>query len=97
MIDIHSHVLYGVDDGAQSLDETRALLRQAYGQGIKTLIATPHQRKGRFEASRSTIDKHFQDLQTIAREVAPDLTVHLGTEVFYSNSMLDRLEQGQIL
>ena len=97
MIDIHSHVLYGVDDGAQSLDETRALLRQAYDQGIKTLIATPHQRKGRFEASRSTIDKHFQNLQTIAREVAPDLTVHLGTEVFYSNSMLDRLEQGQIL
>ena len=83
MIDIHSHVLYGVDDGAQSLDETRALLRQAYDQGIKTLIATPHQRKGRFEASRSTIDKHFQDLQTIAQEIAPDLTVHLGTEVFY--------------
>lgn len=50
MIDIHCHVLYGVDDGAQTLDDTRALLSQAYEQGIKTIIATPHQRKGRFEA-----------------------------------------------
>lgn len=97
MIDIHCHVLYGVDDGAQTLDDTRALLSQAYEQGVKTIIATPHQRKGRFEASRATIERHFEAIQALAQEIAPDLTLHLGTEVFYSNSMLDRLEQGQIL
>ena len=97
MIDIHCHVLYGVDDGAQTLDDTRALLSQAYEQGVKTIIATPHQRKGRFEASRATIERHFEAIQALAQEIGPDLTLHLGTEVFYSNSMLDRLEQGQIL
>ncbi len=44
MIDIHCHVLYGVDDGVQTLDDTRALKGGAMAEVDR--IATPHQRKG---------------------------------------------------
>ncbi len=44
MIDLHSHVLPGLDDGAQTLDDSRAIGRAAYEDGIRTIAATPHVR-----------------------------------------------------
>ena len=42
MIDIHSHFLYGVDDGAGSIEESLAMLRLAAGHGTTDIVATPH-------------------------------------------------------
>ena len=42
MIDIHSHVVFGVDDGAKTEKDTRDLLEESYKQGVRTIIATPH-------------------------------------------------------
>lgn len=42
MIDIHSHILPGLDDGAKNMDETLSIARQLYKSGFRTLIATPH-------------------------------------------------------
>ena len=49
MIDIHSHVVFGVDDGAKTEKDTRDLLEESYRQGVRTIIATPHIRLGMFE------------------------------------------------
>ena len=46
-IDIHSHILPGLDDGADSLERTIRMLEIAYGEGIRTMIATPHYRESR--------------------------------------------------
>ena len=43
-IDIHAHILPGVDDGAGSWDEAVVLLNMAYKQGVRHIIATPHYR-----------------------------------------------------
>ena len=42
LFDIHCHLIPGVDDGAQDLEETRRLLRMEYEQGVRNIIATPH-------------------------------------------------------
>ena len=42
LIDIHTHIVFGVDDGARSLEESLKLIDMAVGQGIKAIIATPH-------------------------------------------------------
>lgn len=42
IIDFHSHVLPGIDDGSSSLDESVAMLYMAQAQGISQVIATPH-------------------------------------------------------
>jgi len=47
MIDIHSHILPGLDDGSKNMEETLGIVRQLYEAGFKTLIATPHVIEGR--------------------------------------------------
>ena len=40
LIDIHSHIIFGVDDGPQTIEESRSLLMDAYNQGVRTIVAT---------------------------------------------------------
>ena len=49
MIDIHSHIVFDVDDGPKTREDTRALLEESYHQGVRTIISTSHRRKGMFE------------------------------------------------
>ena len=42
MIDIHSHILPGVDDGSDSMETSVGMLRMAEGSGVKVIAATPH-------------------------------------------------------
>ena len=68
MIDIHNHIIPGIDDGAQTLDDALALLQLAIDDGITHLVCTPHIHAGRFENSTDTIKPAFETLQQAARE-----------------------------
>lgn len=48
MIDIHSHILPGVDDGSCDLEHSISMAKQAVVQGIHSVIATPHHENGKF-------------------------------------------------
>ena len=75
MIDIHSHIVFDVDDGPKTREDTRALLEESYRQGVRTIISTSHRRKGMFETPEEKISENFQEVKKIAAEVAPDLTI----------------------
>lgn len=49
MIDIHSHILYGVDDGAEDFIDSREMLRIAEESGVTDIIATPHCYPGMYD------------------------------------------------
>ena len=53
MIDIHSHILYGVDDGAKDYEESVKMLKEAHKAGIRTIVATPHVRKPHFDKNKA--------------------------------------------
>lgn len=54
MIDLHMHVIPGVDDGARSIAEPLTMLKSAAGQGVTAVIATPHSfalnKNGKYES-----------------------------------------------
>ena len=58
MLDIHSHILPGVDDGSKSLDESVKILEMMKEQGITDVIATPH-----FYAFRENLDEYLKKIQ----------------------------------
>ncbi|REL36550.1 tyrosine-protein phosphatase [Thalassotalea euphylliae] len=76
MYDLHSHVLPGIDDGAQSIDDTVALLKAAVDDGISHLIATPHIQLGRFDNTLSNIAAIHQ--QVIDHEQVVSLPIKLA-------------------
>ena len=93
MIDIHSHIVFDVDDGPRDLADSRALLEESYRQGVRTIISTSHRRKGMFETPENKIAEHFKLVQEIAKEISDDLTVFYGAEIYYTSDVLDKLEK----
>lgn len=66
MIDIHSHILPGIDDGAKDLNESLALLNIAQNDGITHMVATPHIHIGRFNNSVSQLYSELANLKVQA-------------------------------
>ena len=96
MIDIHSHIVFDVDDGPKTIEDSRALLEESYHQGVRTIISTSHRRKGMFETPEAKIEENFKQVQELAKEIADDLTILYGAEIYYTSDILDKLEQGKI-
>ena len=66
----------------KSKQESKALLTEAYRQGVRTIVSTSHRRKGMFETPEETIATNFQEVKELAKEVAPDLTDSLWSRRF---------------
>ena len=96
MIDIHSHIVFDVDDGPKTIEDSRALLEESYRQGVRTIISTSHRRKGMFETPEAKIEENFKQIQELAKEIADDLTILYGAEIYYTSDILDKLEQEKI-
>ena len=80
--DIHSHILPGVDDGATDMEETLAMLKEAYEQGIRTIFATPHYIPGRKKKSADELRQIHAEVCAVAKENMPDLKILLGNEIY---------------
>ena len=96
MIDIHSHIVFGVDDGPRTREESLALLQEAFSQGVRTIVSTSHRRKNMFETPEEVIMENFKEVQALAKQELPDLTILYGAEIYYSEDALEKLEHNQI-
>jgi protein-tyrosine phosphatase len=97
MIDLHCHILPGVDDGAQSLSDSIEMARKAVEQGIKRIVATPHHRNNNYENPKSSIIDRVLDLNQVLREEKIELEVLPGQEVRIHGEMIEGFEAGEIL
>ncbi|WP_448212795.1 tyrosine-protein phosphatase [Colwellia sp. MEBiC06753] len=81
MYDLHSHILPAIDDGAQSIDDTVALLTAAVKDDISHLICTPHIQLGRFDNSLSSIGQVFEQVSQHPAVKALPITLSYAAEV----------------
>jgi protein-tyrosine phosphatase len=95
--DIHNHILPGVDDGAEDMDETRRMLLIAYEEGIRCIVATPHFVAGRSNISVAKLIDICGEVNRIAESLAEEFHVLLGNELFYSTEMIEALKRGDAL
>lgn len=93
MIDIHSHILYKVDDGAKHIDESIAMLKDAKAQGVYAIIATPHYRHGMFSYPNEVIEQNFARLKQEAAKLGIEL--YLGTEQHVNSMTMEYIESGR--
>ncbi|GAB3063779.1 tyrosine-protein phosphatase [Salinicoccus sesuvii] len=92
MIDIHNHVLIGIDDGPKTEEEAVALLKQAIDNGITDIIATPHHHSGAFLNPRSKIIEKMEELSKLIETHQLDIKVHPGQEIRINGDMVTELQ-----
>lgn len=96
-VDIHCHLIPGIDDGASSWDVSLEMARMAAAEGIETIVTTPHQ-LGAYEQNRGDmIREKVAELQQRLRRANVPLTVLPGADVRIEPEMIDRLRQGDVL
>jgi len=94
-IDIHSHVLPNMDDGSRSLRQSLSMLHMAWKEGIRLMIATPHNMPGKGCPDAALVREAVAGLaEQAAREDLP-IEILCGTEYYYREEVLELLEAGQ--
>lgn len=96
MIDIHCHLLPGIDDGPPTMDAALALARACVADGITHAVATPHVFPGRFENRRSNIEEAFAPFQDAVTAAGVPLQLRWAGEVRLTPEALDLLGRGEL-
>ncbi|MDI9217080.1 MULTISPECIES: CpsB/CapC family capsule biosynthesis tyrosine phosphatase [Clostridium] len=89
MVDLHSHLIWEIDDGSKSRDMTLNMLRQAIGGGTSKLVLTPHYMPGYFEVPLEEVKKKVEDVRSLIKEENLDIEIYQGQEVYYTSSILE--------
>jgi protein-tyrosine phosphatase len=96
-VDIHCHLIPGIDDGAKSWNQSFTMAQMAVADGIGTIIATPHQ-LGAFAHNRGdAIRAKVQQLQAMLKQRQIPLTVLPGADVRIDSEMITKLRAGDVL
>lgn len=95
IVDMHCHLLYGVDDGAKTIDESIEMLQIAADQGITDIILTPHYRHGMFAYPTDLVRENYNKLVPHAEGLG--INLYLGCEYHVNSRILEYLESGRCL
>lgn len=97
LIDIHSHILPGIDDGARDKKEALEMFRIAADEGICQMIATPHFHYRRGHASPEKIRQTVSEMQKLLEEKKIPIKLHTGNELYYTHELLETVKAGEAL
>lgn len=97
MIDLHCHILPGVDDGAATLEDSLAMAEKAISQGITHILCTPHHDNGAYENPKAKVIEQVATLQAEFDKRKLALTLLEGQEVRISGRLLAEIKNDQIL
>ncbi len=95
-VDIHSHILPGMDDGAQDLEQALQMLEWASREGTSHMIATPHYKQGKYRAAKHSVLERIRLLQEAAREQGIPIRIYPGTEILYHGELEEKLDRGEL-
>jgi protein-tyrosine phosphatase len=96
MIDIHCHLLPGIDDGARNVDDALAMARAAVADGIHFSVMTPHIQPGRYHNTRTTIERSIREFRRALAQAQIPLQIGMAAEVRLAPEILPLLEQDEI-
>lgn len=97
MIDLHCHILPGIDDGPKNLEQSLEMATKARSQGITHLMCTPHHNNGRFVNPAEVIKKEVLTLQSELDKRNIDLKLLVGQENRLTGTLLQEIEKKEIV
>lgn len=95
MIDLHSHILPGIDDGAKTFEDSVKIVKELCGQGITDMVATPHYIcETNYVSTRANNAKLLNELKKRLKQEEVEVNLYLGNEI-YIDSTIRKLLDGK--
>jgi len=97
MVDMHSHVLPGIDDGAQTPEESIVLVKKMMELGVKKIIATPHIMVDYYKNNSSTINAALELLKAELLTEQIDIVVEAAAEHYFDETFEQQIDEGRLM
>ncbi|MFJ7752609.1 tyrosine-protein phosphatase [Peribacillus muralis] len=97
MIDIHSHILPEMDDGARNISESIEMARKAVEQGITDIFATPHYYKGNYDNDKEKVEGKTRQLNRVLDDLQIPLNVWPGQEIRISDELIEDYDNNSVM
>lgn len=94
-VDIHCHLLPGVDDGSPDLETSLKLVERLHGLGLKKIITSPHVTQDTFENTAATLDPALQSLRDAVAEQGIDIEIDRSAEYRIDEYSMGMIEAGE--
>lgn len=91
IVDMHCHILPGVDDGAKDWETAKQILQMEYDQGVRGIIFTPHYREHYFETNARELVAQYTKMLEVVKEMGLNMRLHLGCECHSHENMGEHL------
>lgn len=91
MIDFHSHILPGIDDGSRNLEQSIAMVNEAKKVGFTKIISTSHYMENYYECN----EKNREELLEQVQKNVNGIELCLGNEIYITNNIIELLQNGQ--
>ena len=96
-VDMHSHLIPGIDDGSQNMEETIAMLAKFEALGFSKIITTPHIKHPSYPNSSAIILSGLNEVRNQMKELGISLTLEAAAEYFYDESFLEKVKSRDLL
>ncbi|MBI9014042.1 MAG: hypothetical protein JEZ08_17540 [Clostridiales bacterium] len=94
LFDIHSHIIFGVDDGSKTIEESVHMIQQAYDMGVRSMVATPHHSLPKYMTESSVLMERLLLLKKKLIEEEIHVDIYLGSEIYMSVDTVNELLNG---
>ncbi len=96
-VDVHSHLIPGIDDGSRTMEESLSLLQGMKDLGYDKIITTPHIMKDSYCNTPEIIRNGLVELRVAAKEKGIDIIIEAAAEYYLDDGFLDHLERGDMM
>tara|TARA_R110002072_G_scaffold929_3_gene7467 strand:+ start:6726 stop:7475 length:750 start_codon:yes stop_codon:yes gene_type:complete len=96
-VDMHSHLIPGIDDGSQSMDETIAMLAKFESFGYKKVITTPHIMSDFYRNTPEIIVRGLEKVKQTAKKLNLEIEIEAAAEYYFDETLLEKLEKKEKL
>ncbi len=93
MIDFHSHIVYDVDDGSETIENSIDILKKAQDAGFKSIILTPHYMEDYYEYNLEQIQEKIKELNQKCIEENINIKLYQANEIYITNNMVELLQE----
>lgn len=93
MIDMHSHILPSIDDGASCIEESVNMIREAYNAGFTAIVSTSHYIEESYNISKHTRIDLINKIENILREENINIQIYNGAEAYIATNLIELIKK----